>query len=87
MKYVPDTVVIEVGYRLAPKAWGRGYATEGARAVVGYGFRELGLARIIGLTHPDNVASQRVLTKAGLVDAGWGEYYGRLLRLFAAASR
>ena len=82
--YVPGTAEIEVGYRLAPEAWGRGYATEGARAVVEYGFRDLGLVRIIGLTHPDNVASQRVLAKAGLADAGWGDYYGRRLRLFAA---
>jgi ribosomal-protein-alanine N-acetyltransferase len=82
LKYVPDTVEIEVGYRLAPKAWGRGYASEGARAIVRYGFDELGLDRIIGLTHPDNAASQRVLQKAGLEDAGWGRYYGRRLRLF-----
>ena len=87
LKYVPDTVEVEVGYRLAPHAWGRGYATEGARGVVGYGFSELGLNRIIGLTHPDNAASQRVLQKAGLADAGWGDYYGRRLRLFAAEGR
>ena len=85
--YVPGTVEIEVGYRLAPEAWGRGYATEGARAVVDYGFRKLGLERIIGLTHPDNVASQRVLAKAGLADAGWGNYYERRLRLFVAKAR
>jgi len=85
LKYVPKTVEVEVGYRLLPGAWGRGYATEGARALVHYGFAELGLARIIGLTHPDNVASQRVLQKAGLRDVGWGRYYGRELRLFAAA--
>jgi RimJ/RimL family protein N-acetyltransferase len=75
-------VEIEVGYRLAPNAWGRGYATEGARAVVRYGFADLGLDRIIGLTHPDNAASQRVLQKAGLKDSGWGNYYRRRLRLF-----
>jgi RimJ/RimL family protein N-acetyltransferase len=84
LKYVPRTFEIEVGYRLAPDAWGRGYASEGARAVVRYGFDELGLDRIIGLTHPDNAASQRVLQKAGLADAGWGRYYGRKLRLFVA---
>jgi RimJ/RimL family protein N-acetyltransferase len=84
LKYVPETVEIEVGYRLAPEAWGRGYASEGARAVVRYGFSALGLDRIIGLTHPDNVASQRVLQKAGLADAGWGRYYNRRLRLFVA---
>ena len=83
LKYVPKTVEVEVGYRLLPEAWGRGYATEGARALVRYGFTELGLYRIIGLTHPDNAASQRVLQKAGLRDAGWGSYYGRKLRVFA----
>jgi RimJ/RimL family protein N-acetyltransferase len=87
LKYVPKTVEVEVGYRLLPEAWGRGYATEGARALVRHGFAELGLVRIIGLTHPENLASQRVLAKAGLRDAGWGRYYGRDLRLFAATSR
>jgi len=84
LKYVPKTVEVEVGYRLLPEAWGHGYATEGARALVRRGFQDLGLHRIIGLTHPDNIASQRVLRKAGLRDAGWGRYYGRELRLFAA---
>jgi RimJ/RimL family protein N-acetyltransferase len=87
LKYVPKTVEIELGYRLSPDAWGRGYATEGACALVRYGFADLGLQRIIGLTHPDNVASQRVLQKAGLVDAGWGNYYGRDLRLFVGRNR
>jgi len=87
LKYVPKTVEIELGYRLSPDAWGRGYATEGARALVRYGFADLGLQRIIGLTHPDNVASQRVLQKAGLVDSGWGNYYGRELRLFICNRR
>jgi RimJ/RimL family protein N-acetyltransferase len=86
-KYVPKTIEIEVGYRLLPEAWGQGFATEGARELVRYGFDDLGLERIIGVTHPDNLASQRVLMKAGLVDEGWGHYYGRRLRLFAAHRR
>ncbi len=49
-----------------------------------YGFDDLGLHRIIGVTHPGNKASQRVLMKAGLEDAGWGHYYDRRLRLFVA---
>ena len=57
---------------------------EGAKAIVDYGFDDLGLHRIIGVTHPGNKASQRVLQKAGLEDAGWGRYYDRRLRLFAA---
>ena len=84
LKYIPKTVEVEVGYRLLPEAWGRGFATEGARALVAGGFAVLGLYRIIGLAHPENLASQRVLQKAGLRDAGWGRYYGRDLRLFVA---
>ena len=52
--------------------------------MVDYGFDDLGLYRIIGVTHPRNQASQRVLMKAGLEDVGWGRYYDRRLRLFAA---
>jgi [ribosomal protein S5]-alanine N-acetyltransferase len=84
LKYIPKTVEVEVGYRLLPEAWGRGFATEGAKALVEYGFNELGLYRIVGVTHPDNAASQRVLQKAGLRDAGWGRYYDRDLRFFVA---
>ncbi len=84
LKYAGKSADVEVGYRLCRDAWGRGYATEGAKELVRFGFDSLGLARIIGVTHPDNVASQRVLAKAGLRDAGWGRYYDRDLRLFAA---
>ena len=84
LNYAGKTTDVEVGYRLLPEAWGRGFATEGATALVDYGFDDLGLARIIGVTHPRNKASQRVLQKAGLEDVGWGRYYDRRLRLFAA---
>lgn len=84
LKYIPKTVDVEVGYRLLPEAWGRGFATEGATALVEYGFSEIGLYRIVGVTHPDNAASQRVLQKAGLRDAGWGRYYDRDVRVFVA---
>ena len=84
LKYIPKTVEVEVGYRLLHDAWGLGFATEGASALVDYGFDDLGLDRIVGVTHPDNFASQRVLLKAGLDDRGWGRYYGQRLRLFAA---
>lgn len=84
LKPCGDSPDIEVGYRLVPQAWGRGYATALARATLRHGFAALGLDRIIAVTHPDNIASQRVLAKAGLGDEGWGRYYGRDLRLFAA---
>jgi RimJ/RimL family protein N-acetyltransferase len=84
LKYIPRTVEVEVGYRLLREAWGQGFATEGARELVRYGFDTVGLDRIVGLTHPDNRASQRVLMKSGLAEAGWGRYYGQHLRVFAA---
>ena len=83
LNYAGKSTDIEVGYRLLPRAWGHGFATEGAKALVDYGFDDLGLHRIIGVTHPGNKASQRVLRKAGLRDEGWGRYYDRRLRLFA----
>jgi len=82
LKCIPKTVEIEVGYRLMRSAWGRGLATEGARAMVRYGFCERGLDRIVAVTHPDNAASQRVLRKLGLEYRGTGHYYGRDLSYF-----
>jgi RimJ/RimL family protein N-acetyltransferase len=86
LKYAGKSPDIEIGYRMVPDAWGLGFATEGARALASYGFDDLDLDRIIGVTHRDNVASQRVLMKAGLKDVGWGRYYDRRLRLFAATN-
>jgi RimJ/RimL family protein N-acetyltransferase len=60
----PDEV--ELGYRLRTSAWGNGYATEGSRALVEMGFAELGVKRVYATTMVVNVASRRVLEKAGL---------------------
>ena len=57
---------IEVGYCLVKPAWGRGIATEAARAVVEWSFDDLKLERIVGITYQDNHASKRVLEKCGL---------------------
>jgi RimJ/RimL family protein N-acetyltransferase len=57
---------IEIGYRLHPEYWGRGLATEAARAVRDHAFADLGLDRVISLIHPDNVASRRVAEKNGM---------------------
>jgi len=57
---------IVLGYRLRKSAWGRGYATEGARALIHKGFAELGARRVVAETMAVNLASRRVLEKAGL---------------------
>jgi RimJ/RimL family protein N-acetyltransferase len=61
---------IQVGYALFQDVWGRGYATEMAVRVLEYGFAELGLDKIAAITNLENVASQRVLLKAGLTRHG-----------------
>jgi ribosomal-protein-alanine N-acetyltransferase len=56
----------DVGFELAPLHWGDGLATEAARAMVGFGFGELGLHRISATCLADNLGSRRVLEKVGL---------------------
>jgi RimJ/RimL family protein N-acetyltransferase len=65
---------VELAYRLARPSWGRGIASEAARAMVGYAFAPLGaglgLDRLAAITHPDNRASRRVLDKLGFRQRG-----------------
>lgn len=56
----------ELGYRLRKAAWGKGYATEGSRALIRKGFSELGIQRVVASTYGENVRSRRVMEKAGL---------------------
>ena len=60
------TPCVEVGWRLASACWGRGYATEGARAALAFGFARLGLAEIVSFTVPANVRSRRVMERLGM---------------------
>ena len=62
----PFTPCVEIGWRLAHDLWGRGYATEAARAVVRDGFERLGLAEILSWTVPANLRSRRVMEKIGM---------------------
>ena len=67
LKFVDDLQETDVGYRFLPDCWGKGYATESARALMAQGRAEHGIARVIGLVQPANGASSRVLEKLGLV--------------------
>jgi RimJ/RimL family protein N-acetyltransferase len=62
----PFMPAVEVGWRLAFDCWGRGLATEGARAVVRYGFEEQGLESVVSFTVPENLRSRRVMEKIGM---------------------
>lgn len=61
---MPDTV--EIGWRFHPEAWGQGYATEAAKAALGYGFDTLDLAEIVAFTARTNLASQSVMRRIGM---------------------
>ena len=56
----------ELGYRLRRSAWGKGYATEGSRALIRVAFTELGARRVYAETMAVNLGSRRVMEKAGL---------------------
>jgi RimJ/RimL family protein N-acetyltransferase len=60
------TPAVEVGWRLAHNAWGRGYATEAARAAVEFGFVTIGLDEIVSFTVPANDRSRRVMERLGM---------------------
>ena len=60
------TPCVEVGWRLAREHWGRGYATEAARAALEFGFGNLELDEIVALTTPANVRSRRVMERLGM---------------------
>ncbi|GAB4364068.1 MAG: hypothetical protein Kow00114_20530 [Kiloniellaceae bacterium] len=62
----PFTPCVEVGLRLAREFWGRGYATEGARAALSFGFEDLGLAEIVSFTAASNLRSQAVMRRLGM---------------------
>lgn len=59
-----------IGYSLARAHWGRGYATELARALIRFGFETLGIHRIWAIVEPENAASARVLEKVGMQREG-----------------
>lgn len=60
------TPAVEVGWRLARRFWGHGYATEAARVAVAYGFDDLGLSEIVSFTAELNLPSQRVMQRLGM---------------------
>lgn len=70
------TTEIELGYLLARKHWGRGFATEAANECLQFGFNKLDFREIIALTDLENTASQKVLEKIGFVKRGVEIYNG-----------
>lgn len=66
LKYIEDEGYTDIGYRLLKQHWGKGYATESAKASLDYGFKTLGLDKIVGRAMKQNIASIAVLKKLGM---------------------
>ena len=74
LRYLPELNETEVLYMLDEAVWGRGYATEGCVVACELAFRTIGLARVIAMAMPENVASVRVMQKLGMryqADVDW----------------
>ena len=70
LKRIPETGVIDLGYRLKKTAWGNGYAFEAAEHSLNYGFNALDLDLVKGQAHIENLASIRILEKLGMQFVG-----------------
>jgi RimJ/RimL family protein N-acetyltransferase len=79
LQHLEEGPDIEIGYTLARGAWGRGYATEAARAILRWGFAGLRLHRIVAVADPANAASLRVVEKLGMTRLGLRECYGAVM--------
>jgi RimJ/RimL family protein N-acetyltransferase len=86
LQYLPETAEVEVGYLLSTQHWGQGLATEGAQAALRFGVDTLGLGSIVGIAHLENVASQRVLEKSGLMFVNEADYFGMHVRRYVAVA-
>lgn len=80
---LPGTDMVEVFYALAKAAWGQGYAPEAARAVLRFGFEQVGLARIVAVFVPENIGSERVMIKLGMAHQGMIAAYDTELPCYA----
>ena len=70
----PFTPAVEIGWRLAPRFWGMGLATEAARASLADGFGRCGLREIVAFTVPANARSRAVMDRIGMVHDPDGDF-------------
>ena len=79
---VGETRALELGYSIAPRYRGLGYATEAASLARDEAFRNLGAQRLVAIAEPDNAASLRVLEKLGFTSMGDGVFFKTAVRVF-----
>ncbi|MFY7854993.1 MAG: GNAT family N-acetyltransferase [Rubrivivax sp.] len=67
---------LEIGWRLHPHHWGRGFATEAAARMIDFAWANFPVASLLAVRHPDNIASERVMTRLGMRLRGIETWYG-----------
>jgi RimJ/RimL family protein N-acetyltransferase len=82
--FIVETGVPEIEWTLGSAYWGRGYATEIGRAILGYGFQRAGFDEIVGFARTEHAASRRVMLKIGMSYTGDREHDGRPLSFYRA---
>lgn len=70
----PFLPAIEIGWRMLPRYWGRGYASEAARLALAYGFDVLGAAEIVAFTAVGNARSRAVMERIGMHHDAAGDF-------------
>ena len=76
LKYNEDIKEVDLGYRFSQKNWGKGYATESAKACLEYGFNQLNLETIIARANQENTASINVMKKLSMQFEKTGDFCG-----------
>ena len=82
LKHLDKSKDIEIGYRILPQFWNKGFGSEGAKAMLDYGF-EQGLQKICAVAHPENIASQAVMKRLGMEYIQNAVFYGAEVVYFA----
>ncbi|TDH24092.1 N-acetyltransferase [Segetibacter sp. 3557_3] len=82
LKFRPEHLYVDLGYRYLQKYWGNGYATEAATACLQYGLHNLQLPKIVAMAHLENQASWKVLEKAGMSFKGESMLYDSPVRTY-----
>lgn len=83
----PFSPFVEIGWRIASQHWNKGYATEGAKAALDFGFTKLKLKEIVSFTAKENMKSRRIMEKIGMILDEQGEFNHPLLPLGHSLSR
>lgn len=77
---------VELGYLISGQSWGKGFATEAAKACLEYGFEKLRFSAVVALTDPEHTESQRVVEKLGFICRGIENYDGESNKVYVAVN-